>query len=62
MNNKIGGNKMSTSDEKPERKKWLMIKKPRKNGITFLTRDAQQFMTSNNEEFLVKEEQNELHK
>lgn len=47
---------MSTSEEKPERKVWLMIKKPRKNGITFLTKDAQSFMTSESQEFLVKEE------
>lgn len=47
---------MSTSEEKPERKVWLMIKKPRKNGIAFLTKDAQQFITSDNKEFLIKEE------
>lgn len=47
---------MPNNDEKP-RKTWIMIRraKPLQPGLKFYTKDKQQFMTADGQEFLVRE-------
>ena len=46
----------NNEDPKPVRKTWLMIKRaPQVLRNNFITKDGKKFITSDNQEFLVKE-------